>query len=94
MLEKAGEKTIVFGGKIGQTLKDYCERSQIELIDYFEREELAVLNAVPTAEGTLQLAMEELPTTLFGSNCLVTGFGRISKVLVKLLTAMGGMSPM
>lgn len=89
VLEKAGEKTIVFGGKIGQTLKDYCERSQIELIDYFEREELAVLNAVPTAEGTLQLVMEELPTTLFGSNCLVTGFGRISKVLVKLLTAMG-----
>ena len=89
VLEKAGEHTIVFGGKIGQPLKNYCERHQIELIDYFEREELAVLNAVPTAQGAVQLAMEELPTTLFGAHCLVTGFGRISKVLVKLLTAMG-----
>ena len=33
--------------------------------------------------------MEELPTTVFGQKVLITGMGRISKVLVKILSAMG-----
>ena len=57
--------------------------------DYLAREELAVLNAVPTAEGAVQLAMEELPVTLQGSPCLVTGFGRVGSALARLLKAMG-----
>ena len=37
----------------------------------------------------MEILMQELPTTLFGTKCLITGFGRISKVLVKYLTALG-----
>lgn len=33
--------------------------------------------------------MEELPVTIFGCKVLVTGMGRISKVLCRILTAMG-----
>jgi len=32
--------------------------------------------------------MEELPITLHGSRCLITGYGRVGKSLSKLLTAM------
>ena len=37
--------------------------------------------AVPTAEGALQVAMEHLPVTLRGAQCLVLGYGRIGKLL-------------
>jgi dipicolinate synthase subunit A len=80
---------IVFGGKFSEKIKDVFESKGIETIDYFEREELSVLNAIPTAEGAVQIAMEELPCTIFGQNVLVTGMGRISKVLVRILTALG-----
>ncbi len=80
---------IVFGGKFSEKIKDVFEDKGIETIDYFEREELSVLNAVPTAEGAIQIAMEELPCTIFGQHVLVTGMGRISKVLVKILNALG-----
>jgi len=33
--------------------------------------------------------MEELPTTIFGQKVLITGFGRISKVMVKALIGLG-----
>ena len=33
--------------------------------------------------------MEELATTIFGLNVLILGYGRISKVLARLLKAMG-----
>lgn len=46
-------------------------------------------NAVPTAEGAVEIALRELPITLMGANCVVTGYGRIAKVLIRLLTAFG-----
>jgi len=80
---------IVFGGKISKNVKKIFTAEGIEVIDYLDREEFSVLNAVPTAEGAIQLALEEMPATIYGSKILITGFGRISKILVKLLTAMG-----
>ena len=80
---------IIFGGKIDSKSRDFFEKSGFETIDYLEREEFSVLNAVPTAEGAVQIALEEMPTTLSGSEVLITGHGRITKVLIKILKAMG-----
>ena len=80
---------IVFGGKFDDISQKIFINSGIETIDYFDREELNVLNAVPTAEGAVQIAMEETASTIYGQNILITGFGRISKVLIKILNGMG-----
>lgn len=49
----------------------------------------ALLNAVPTAEAAIELALSQLPITLWESRCLLTGFGRCAKPLARLLTAFG-----
>ncbi|MCL1820780.1 MAG: dipicolinate synthase [Oscillospiraceae bacterium] len=46
-------------------------------------------NAVPSAEGAVQLAMEQTEHTLHGSVCLIIGYGRIGKVLARQMTALG-----
>lgn len=56
--------------------------------DYSKREDFAVLNAVPTAEGAIRRAMELYEGTIAGSRVMVVGFGRIGKVLSKLLCAL------
>ena len=89
VIEIADKDTLILAGKPVDELKKLCEQKDLPLIDYMDREELSVLNAVPTAEGALQIAMEELPITLYGSNCLITGMGRIAKVLVRFLCGMG-----
>jgi len=58
-------------------------------IDYAVSDTVATANAVPTAEGAIQRAMEHLPITLWKSRCLVIGFGRIGKVLAQRLQALG-----
>ncbi|MDR0920699.1 MAG: dipicolinate synthase subunit DpsA [Oscillospiraceae bacterium] len=83
MLKEGG---VVFGGKTAG-LENIFPNTRI--IDYFKREELSVFNAVPTVEGAIQIAMENTAETLFGQKVLVTGWGRISKVLCKVLVAMG-----
>ena len=47
------------------------------------------MNNIATAEGTIQIAMEETGRTLHGSNVLVMGFGRVGKVLSKMLDGIG-----
>lgn len=79
----------VFTGNVCTELEKVCYGYGLALINYLEREELAVANAVPTAEGALKLAIEKMPVTLFGSKMLITGFGRIAKILAKYLNALG-----
>lgn len=63
--------------------------SSVKYIDLLEREELAVLNCISTAEGAIQIAMEETQRTLHGSKILILGFGRIGKLLAKMLSGIG-----
>lgn len=79
----------LLGGSVLPMMVNEAERIGVRLYDYFEREEMTVLNALITAEGALQIAMEELPITLHGSRCLITGNGRISKLLSRMLYALG-----
>lgn len=79
------ESGIVFGGMIAPDIKKIFEEKGIAVADYAKREEFAVLNAVATAEGALQVAMEELATTLSGRKILILGAGRIAKVLIDML---------
>lgn len=61
----------------------------LTLHDYYTRETLTVRNAVPTAEGAIQTALENMSVTLNGAPCLVVGFGRIGKLLAHDLKALG-----
>lgn len=81
--------TIVVGGKLSDTLIEQAKSLKFKIVDYYKREEMAVLNTIPTAEGAIQIAMEELPITIHGARCLVTGFGRVAKTLSNRLAALG-----
>lgn len=71
----------VFGGKLGEKREGWE--------DVLSWESLVIANAVPTAEGALQLAMEAMKTTVHGSRFLVIGAGRIGMCLAMKLQALG-----
>ena len=77
----------LIAGNIG--IKDELEANEVQFTDLMKREEFSVLNTIATAEGTMQIAMEETQRTVHGSNVLVMGFGRIGKVLAKMLDGIG-----
>lgn len=79
---------LVLGGRFGKAQEIFTQAG-IETIDYLTREELSTRNAVPTAEGAVQIMLEEMPRTIFGSRVLVLGFGRIGARMAVLLTALG-----
>lgn len=79
----------VVAGKVDHELFARAGHNGVRLYDYLEREEFSVANAIPSAEGAIQLAMEELPITLHGAETLVLGFGRIGKLLARYLQCFG-----
>ena len=64
-------------------------RRGLRWADYYAREECMVANAVPTAEGAVQVAMEELPITLHSARVLILGFGRVGKLTAHRMGALG-----
>ena len=83
------KKNRILAGRCDPKIKTMADSHRIMLVDYLCREELAVLNAIPTAEGAIQIAMEETPFTIHSSKCLVIGNGRIGKILAKMLQGIG-----
>lgn len=78
---------IILGGRMNGDVLEIFKNHKC--IDYYEREELMIKNAVPTAEGAIEIAISETPITLYKSKTLIIGYGRIGKVLSKIMRQMG-----
>lgn len=76
-------------GKADNEFQKYVDKYGFEYFDLLQDEAFAILNAIPSAEGAIQLAMEYSDITLHGSNVLVLGFGRLGKTLARMLKGIG-----
>lgn len=85
LYEKLSNKNF-FAGKIPDF---FYEDKTINNIDLLKIEELTILNAIPTAEGTIKIALEEMEETIHESNVLIYGFGRIGKILCRRFLDLG-----
>ncbi|MCD8090825.1 MAG: dipicolinate synthase subunit DpsA, partial [Clostridiales bacterium] len=81
--------SVYIGGVINSEIKAMSLKYNIKTYDFFACEEVAIYNAVPTAEGAIATAIQESDITLFDSRCLVLGYGRCGKVLANMLKGMG-----
>ena len=68
---------------------EIARQAGVELADYFARPELAVYNAIPTAEGCIGILLQQRTRTLWGAEVLVLGFGPVGQALAVRLSALG-----
>lgn len=88
LLCRADGLTHVYGAQFG-IWKEGFESRGAQVTELYGSEPLTTANAVPTAEGAIELAMAQSDITLYGARCLVIGYGRIGKVLSQRLHALG-----
>lgn len=79
---------ILIAGSILPETYDLANDEYIEIIDIMKREELAVLNTISTAEGTIEIAISNTNKIIHGSDVLILGFGRIGKVLARKMAGL------
>ena len=80
----------IFGGKVSPLIQRMANEYGHKLADYGEREDFNLLNAVPTAEAAILIAMEHSAITVHGGAFCVLGYGKIGKALSARLSDLGG----
>ena len=59
-----------------QTVLKNCARKRIrKLVELFERDDVAIYNSIPTAEGAMMMAIENTDITIHSSRAIVLGLG-------------------
>ncbi len=79
---------VLIAGSVTPEIYNMANDEYVEIIDIMKREELAVLNTIATAEGAIQIAIENTNKILHGSRVLILGFGRVGKVLARKLVGL------
>ncbi len=85
----ATPEKIFFGGQLPKSFQECLQSKSVKYTDYFLLDELAVYNAVPTAEGTIGILIDKLPVTVHEMNCGIVGYGKVGKAVSKALKALG-----
>ena len=82
VLQSVAENIPIFaGGTVGA--------EEQRMTDYAKREDFARMNAVPTAEGALMLALQNGNAVVCGMPVAVIGFGKVAFAVAKLFSAAG-----
>ena len=89
LLDMLSQDTVILGGRMSPRIRDIATKRNFKIFDYFNREELLIKNAVPTAEGAIGIAIEKMSKTVFGAKIAVIGYGRIGEVLASRLRLLG-----
>lgn len=78
----------LFGGGLPGPVKEFCDKNGILWKDFMDMEEIALENAIATAEGAISLAVSSCPVNLHRRRCLVLGYGRCGQALADRLRGM------
>lgn len=89
LVEMMPESKFFVAGKIEKEVRESLTKKGVRYLDLLDREEMAVLNAIPAAEGAVELIIGAIPRTIHNSKILILGYGRIGKVLAKILSGFG-----
>ncbi|HHT97870.1 MAG TPA: dipicolinate synthase subunit DpsA [Clostridiales bacterium] len=88
ILELLDSNHILIAGSIPKATSNYCDDNSIQYIDLIQNENIAILNAIATAEGTIMEAIKSSSINLHSSKCLIIGYGRCGKILANKLKAL------
>ena len=79
----------VYTGMAKPYLNKLCAKHNIELIELFNRDDVAIFNSIPTAEGAIMMAIQNTDFTIHGSQSMVLGIGRTGFTMARMLQGLG-----
>lgn len=81
--------SLLLGGLIPTMVVRLAQENAVHFLDYYENGVVQTLNAVPTAEGAIAIAIRELPVILPETTAVITGYGHCARALATRLHLLG-----
>lgn len=79
----------MFTGMTSPYLTAQADKAEVTLIPLLDRDDVAIYNSIPTAEGTIMMAMQHTDYTIHSSRVIVAGFGRVGNTVANKFSALG-----
>ena len=79
---------LLYAGCIDDDAKIILNETNINYIDYYLSDKLAIYNSIATAEGIIAEAILSKDTNLHGSRALILGYGKCGKTLADKLKGL------
>ncbi len=80
---------IIYTGMSRPYLRQLVDNTGLRLQEILNRDDVAIYNSIPTAEGAVMMAIQNTDFTIHGSRCAVLGFGRTGMTMARTLQGMG-----
>lgn len=88
-LKTTPEHCVVYSGISNDHLDQCIEKAERTLVKLMERDDIAIYNSIPTAEGVVMMAIQHMDTTIHRSKVAVLGLGRVGMSVAKTFDALG-----
>lgn len=83
------ECIVLYTGIAKSYLRALCTRHSLKLVELLDRDDVAIYNSIPTAEGALVIAIQNTDFTIHGSHSMVLGMGRTGFTMARTLQGLG-----
>ncbi|RKN86469.1 dipicolinate synthase subunit DpsA [Paenibacillus ginsengarvi] len=79
----------IYTGMAKPYLKKLVSEHNTKLVELLDRDDVAIYNSIPTAEGALMMAIQNTDITIHGSTSMVLGLGRTGMTMARTLQGLG-----
>lgn len=79
----------IFAGMLNNSTLNKLSKNKGKVFDYFRRDEVSILNSIPTVQGILKTIFDNINYTVHSSKCAVFGYGKTGKLTASTLKSLG-----
>ncbi|GAF63662.1 dipicolinate synthase subunit A [Bacillus sp. TS-2] len=88
-LKQTPKHCVVYSGISNKYLDDITRKSNRKLVNLMDRDDVAIFNSIPTAEGAVMIAIQHTDITIHGANVCIIGLGRIGMTIARIFHSLG-----
>jgi dipicolinate synthase subunit A len=88
-LKRTPEHCMIYSGITNEYLDKCAKEANRKLIVLLDRNDVAIYNSIPTAEGTIMMVIQNTDMTIHDANVMVLGFGRTGITVARMMAALG-----
>jgi len=88
-LRQTPKHCTIYTGITTPYLKECAKACEREIVQLFERDDVAIYNSIPTVEGTLMIVIQNMDITIHQSKVVILGLGRTGYTMSRVFAALG-----
>ncbi|WP_096435358.1 dipicolinic acid synthetase subunit A [Alteribacter populi] len=88
-ISRTKKTTTIYSGISTDSLRNLLQKYKRPFVELFNRDDVAIYNSIPTAEGTVMMVIQNTDTTIHSSRVIVLGFGRVGMTVSHTFRQLG-----